>query len=91
MGLQVSEFAVICGWQAVPVTLAKPYAAGLATISCNNVNVFSGITRRPAVLMAPYNALLYVVASWVPPAMAAGTCARKPGVTPRSGTVGTRM
>ena len=49
---------VICGWQAVPVTLANPYSAGLATISRSRENVSSGMTRRPAVSIALNSAAL---------------------------------
>ena len=48
VGLQVNDDAVICGLQAVPVTLVMPNGAGLATTSRIRLNVSSGMKRTPA-------------------------------------------
>ncbi len=46
------------GWHAVPVTLVKPNAPGLAAISWIRWKVSSGITRRPFDESAPNRASL---------------------------------
>ena len=55
---RLGRWAVTCGWHAVPETLLKPYAPGLATISCRMPKVSIGMTCRPACFKPPNSASL---------------------------------